>query len=75
MLAAARTAATALPGAQLQPNPTLTVGVQLVLAPGLTGRGRGAPGQLSHTKRGRWPTGRRHSPRLPSASPAVACAP
>jgi len=30
--------------------------------PGLTGSDRGAPGQLSHTERARWPTGRRHQP-------------
>ena len=75
MLAAARTVAAALPGAQLQPDPTLTVGVQLVLGPD-------SPAvvevQLASSAT---PSGRAGrpaaatSPRLPSASPAVACAP
>jgi len=75
MLAAARTVAAALPGAQLQPDPTLTVGVQLVLGPG-------SPAVVAvHLASSATPSGRAGrpaaatSPRLPSASPAVACAP
>jgi len=75
MLAAARTVAAALPGAQLQPDPTLTVGVQLVLGPD-------SPAVVAvHLASSATPSGRAGrpaaatSPRLPSASPAVACAP
>jgi len=75
MLAAARTVAAALPGAQLQPDPTLTVGVQLVLGPD-------SPAVVAvHLASSATPSGRAGrpaaatSPRLPSASPAAACAP
>ena len=75
MLAAARTVAAALPGAQLQPDPTLTVGVQLVLGPD-------SPAVIAvHLASSATPSGRAGrpaaatSPQLPSASPAVACAP
>jgi hypothetical protein len=71
-LAAARTVAAALPGAQLQADPTLPVGVQLVLGPG-------APAVVPvHLGTSATPTPSgpaATSPRLPSASPAVACAP
>ena len=74
-LAAARTVAAALPGAQLQPDPTLPVGVQLVLGPD-------SPAVVAvHLASSATPSGRAGrpaaatSPQLPSASPAVACAP
>ncbi len=74
-LAAARTVAAALPGAQLQPDPTLTVGVQLVLGPD-------SPAVVAvHLASSATPSRRAGrpaaatSPRLPPASPAVACAP
>jgi len=75
MLAAARTVAAALPGAQLQADPTLPVGVQLVLGPD-------SPAVVAvHLASSATPSGRAGrpaaatSPQLPSASPAVACAP
>ena len=72
MLAAARTVAAALPGAQLQADPTLTVGVQLVLGPE-------APAVVPvHLGPSATPTPSgtaATSPPLPSASPAVTCAP
>lgn len=74
-LAAARTVAAALPGAQLQADPTLPVGVQLVLGPD-------SPAVVAvHLASSATPSGRAGrpaaatSPQLPSASPAVACAP
>jgi len=74
-LAAARTVAAALPGARLQPDPTLPVGVQLVLGPD-------SPAVVAvHLASSATPSGRAGrpaaatSPQLPSASPAVACAP
>jgi len=74
MLAAARTVAAALPGAQLQADPTLPVGVQLVLGPG-------APAVLPvHLGPSATPTPSASAPPapaspVPAAAPAGACAP
>jgi len=73
-LAAARTVAAALPGAQLQADPTLPVGVQLVLGPG-------APAVLPvHLGPSATPTPSASAPPAPAspapaAVPAGACAP
>jgi len=73
-LAAARTVAAALPGAQLQADPTLPVGVQLVLGPE-------APAVLPvHLGPSATPTPSASAPPAPAspapaAVPAGACAP
>jgi len=74
MLAAARTVAAALPGAQLQADPTLPVGVQLVLGPGAPAVVRVHLGTSAAPTLGASPPPAPASP-VPAPVPAGACAP